>query len=75
MITAEKLICLNFQGRIYLRRDACNNFLNVIELLRLPRMSYCDQVILRWCSLSVLNLANHLSFESREEGAGGDVPL
>ena len=32
-------------------------------------------ITLRWCSLSVLNLANHLRFESREEGAGGDFPL
>jgi hypothetical protein len=46
-----------------------------IELLRLPCSSCGDQVTLRWCSLSVLNLANNLSFESREEGAGGDVPL
>ena len=46
-----------------------------IELLCLPRMSCCAQITLRWCSLSVLNLANHLSFESREEDAGGDVPL
>ena len=47
----------------------------IIELLRLPRMSCCDQITLRWCLLSVLNLANHLSFESREDCAGGDVPL
>ena len=46
-----------------------------IELLRLSHMSCCDQITLRWSSLSVLNLANHLSFESREEGAEGDVPL
>ena len=28
-----------------------------------------------WCLLSVLNLVTPLSFESREEGAGGDIPL
>ena len=31
MIAAEKLSRLNFQGRIFLRRDACNNFLNVLH--------------------------------------------
>ena len=56
-------------------KDTLLLFCVKIELLCLPRMSCGAQIILRWCSLSVLNLANHLSFESREEGAGGDVPL
>ena len=38
-------------------------------------MSCCAQIILRWCSFSVLNLVTSLSFESREEVAGGDIPL
>ena len=38
-------------------------------------MSCCAQIILHWCSFSVLNLVTRLSFESREEGAGGNIPL
>ena len=38
-------------------------------------MSCYAQIILRWCSFSVLTLVTRLSFDSREEGAGGDIPL
>ena len=46
-----------------------------IEKLRLTRMQCCARIILRWRSFSVLKLVTRLSFESREQGAGGDIIL
>ena len=53
-------------------KDTLSNVIVKIEKMRLSRMSCCAQHILQWYSFTVLN---RFCFKSREEGAGGNIPL